>query len=538
MNDWENLKEKGNEEFKKKNYMAAINLYTQALELNPDEETLYGNRALCLKSVNKFRQAIYDLKNALKHNPKNTKYLKRLATLHILYGDFGDAEILLQKCVNLEPRDPSHSVEYNGVKKMIQNYESLQEAFKKEDWKRCEELSSTLIKDCSEFSQLKILYVETLLNNVKLTEAIDFLINKVSADEKSNEEFDFLLAKAFYYDGKYDKARKVLATVIQRVNDNEKYNHIWKILKEVEKQKEHANEVFKNGKYQEAIELYTKLLEIDPSNKNFNSTIHANRALCYQKINNMMEALKDINKSISLNENYIKAYMRRGNIYMALKMYEEAKYDFQKVKEAEPGNRDASKLLEDAKKQEKAAKKRDYYKILDLKPDANENDIRKAYKKLALKWHPDRNNESEEQKKMAEKTFRDINDAYSVLSDAKKKQQYDSGFDPLNPEEASGMDGSGMHFGGGGADLNDILRMFSGGAGGSGGNMFFNMGGGGAGGRSSGGFGGGSGFDGFSFGGGDDFGGFGGFPGGFSSFGGQRSSQQGQRKPQQGGKKK
>src|SRR5690606_1881151 len=138
--------------------------------------------------------------------------------------------------------------------------------------------------------------------------------------------------------------------------------------------------------------------------------------LCHQKLNNNMEALKDINKAIALNENYLKAYMRRGNIFMNLSMYEEAKYDFQKVKDDEPNNRDAAKMLEEAKKKEKVAKKRDYYKILDLKRDANENDIRKAYKKLALKWHPDRNNESEEQKKMAEKTFRDINDAYTVLS--------------------------------------------------------------------------------------------------------------------------
>jgi DnaJ homolog subfamily C member 7 len=468
MTEWENLKEKGNEEFKKKNYNTAINLYSQAIELNPNEETLYGNRSLCYKSVNKFRQAMYDLNNALKLNPKNTKYLKRLAQLHILYGNFGDAEMLLQKCCNVEPRDTSHVADLANCRKLITNFEILHEARAKEDWKRCEEVAQPLIKECTEFSNLKIIYVEALLNNVKLQEAIDFLINKVSQDEKSNEEFDFLLAKAFYYDGKYDKARKVLATVLQKVNDNEKFNHLWKILKDIEKQKEKANETFKNGKYHEAIEQYTKLLEIDPNNRNFNSTIYANRALCYQKINNNMEALKDINKSISLNENYIKAYMRRGNIYMALKMYEEAKYDFQKVKDAEPSNRDAVKLLEEAKKLEKQAKKRDYYKILDLKPDATENDIRKAYKKLALKWHPDRNNESEEQKKMAEKTFRDINDAYSVLSDAKKKQQYDSGFDPLNPEEASGMDGSGgMHFshGGGGIDMDDILRMFAGGGG-------------------------------------------------------------------------
>lgn len=466
MNDWESLKERGNDEYKKKNYNAAVNLYSQAIELNPSEETLYGNRALCLKAINKSRQAIQDLKKALNINPKNTKYLKRLAGLYVLFGDFGDAEILLQKCVNLEPRDPSHVTEYNSVKKFIQNYETLSEVLKKEDYKRSLEICESMIKECSEFTQLKLIYVDTLLNNVKLTEAIDFLINKVSPEEKQNIEFEFLLALAFYYDGKYAKAKAILINnVLSKNKENENYNQLLRILNDIEKQKEQANEVFRNGKYQEAIELYSKLLELDPKNKNFNSLIYSNRALCYQKLNNMMEALKDVNKSISLNENYTKAYLRRGNIYMALKMYEEAKYDFQKVKDLEPNNSDVHKLLEDAKKNEKQAKKRDYYKILDLKPDANENDIRKAYKKLALKWHPDRNNESEEQKKMAEKTFRDINDAYSVLSDPKKKQQYDSGFDPLNPEEASGMDGSGMHFSGG-ADLNDILRMFTGAGGG------------------------------------------------------------------------
>jgi len=151
-----------------------------------------------------------------------------------------------------------------------------------------------------------------------------------------------------------------------------------------------------------------------------------------------MEALKDINQSVTLNDSYTKAYLRRGNIYMQLKMFEEARYDFQKVKEREPTNQEAIKALEEAKKEEKKAKKRDYYQILGLTKEASENDIKKAYKKLAIKWHPDKNNQSEESKKLAEKTFRDINDAYTVLSDPKKKQMYDSGVDPNNPEEANG----------------------------------------------------------------------------------------------------
>lgn len=127
-------------------------------------------------------------------------------------------------------------------------------------------------------------------------------------------------------------------------------------------------------------------------------------------------------------------------------------------------NSEVNKLLESAKKEEKKAKKRDYYKILDLTPQATESDIRKAYKKLALKFHPDRVNGGEEDKKQAEKMFRDINDAYSVLSDPKKKQMYDSGMDPLDPESGSGGFGEGG-FSGGSMNPNDIFRVFFGGGG-------------------------------------------------------------------------
>ena len=49
--------------------------------------------------------------------------------------------------------------------------------------------------------------------------------------------------------------------------------------------------------------------------------------------------------------------------------------------------------------------------------DAPDNEIKKAYRKLALKWHPDKNNETDEQKAKAEKMFKEINEAWAVLSD-------------------------------------------------------------------------------------------------------------------------
>lgn len=64
----------------------------------------------------------------------------------------------------------------------------------------------------------------------------------------------------------------------------------------------------------------------------------------------------------------------------------------------------------------------DYYKILGVSKNATKDDIKKAYRKLALQYHPDRNKGD----KQAEEKFKEINEAYAVLSDPQKKQQYDT----------------------------------------------------------------------------------------------------------------
>ena len=68
--------------------------------------------------------------------------------------------------------------------------------------------------------------------------------------------------------------------------------------------------------------------------------------------------------------------------------------------------------------------KKDYYEVLGVPKDASDDVIRKAYKKLAIKWHPDKHVDD---KKEAEEKFKEISEAYSVLSDPKKKREYDTG---------------------------------------------------------------------------------------------------------------
>lgn len=63
---------------------------------------------------------------------------------------------------------------------------------------------------------------------------------------------------------------------------------------------------------------------------------------------------------------------------------------------------------------------KDYYQILNIQPDANEEEIKKAYKRLALKLHPDKNSAVD-----AEDRFKEIKEAYEVLSDKSKRDKYD-----------------------------------------------------------------------------------------------------------------
>jgi len=86
----------------------------------------------------------------------------------------------------------------------------------------------------------------------------------------------------------------------------------------------------------------------------------------------------------------------------------------------------------------KKSSDKDYYKILELDKSANDEQIKKAYRKLAIKWHPDKNPDD---KQNAEEKFKKINEAYSVLSDPKKKQMYDQfGTTEFN-ESGGGMSG-------------------------------------------------------------------------------------------------
>ena len=111
--------------------------------------------------------------------------------------------------------------------------------------------------------------------------------------------------------------------------------------------------------------------------------------------------------------------------------------------------------------------KRDYYEVLGVEKNASAEEIKKAYRKLAMKYHPDQNPGD----KSAEEKFKEVGEAYEVLSDADKKARYDQyGFAGVDPNFNPGGNPFGGGFGGGFGgfgDLGDIFGDFFGGGGSS-----------------------------------------------------------------------
>lgn len=104
---------------------------------------------------------------------------------------------------------------------------------------------------------------------------------------------------------------------------------------------------------------------------------------------------------------------------------------------------------------------KDYYALLGIEKSASEDEVKKAFRKAALKYHPDKNPGD----KVAEEKFKEINEAYQVLSDPQKKAQYDQ-FGTTDFNNQGGFGGFEGFNGGFGDIFSDIFDMFGGGGGG------------------------------------------------------------------------
>ncbi|KAL5546407.1 hypothetical protein UlMin_006094 [Ulmus minor] len=281
----------------------------------------------------------------------------------------------------------------------------------------------------------------------------------------------YMISKSYFYLGRFEAALPLLdkLTQVGSIKDEhggknlESPASLAVTIHELLQHKNAGNEAFKSKKYSEAVDHYTFALSCNVESRRFAAVCFCNRAAAFQALGQMADAIADCSLAISLDENYAKAVSRRATLHEMIRDYGQAASDLQKLvsvlenqscdKEKESGSSGRStgniKDLRQAKlhltvmeEEAKNGVSLDFYLILGSKPSDTNADIKKAYRKAALKHHPDKAGQFlarsdsgdegrlwkeiyQEVHKDADRLFKMIGEAYAVLSDPTKREQYD-----------------------------------------------------------------------------------------------------------------
>lgn len=210
---------------------------------------------------------------------------------------------------------------------------------------------------------------------------------------------------------------------------SDKYKELRKLTKIIDRMRKGLEE----NRYDECIAGANQLIKFDANSHTFIAKGNSYICTCSTKAKDTKLSIESCGTVISQNANDVDALYNRAQSYIADEKLDAAKSDCQKAHELENSQR-TMECLERINKLIKQASKKDYYKILGVKRNADKSTIMKAYRKLAIQWHPDKFPDGQE-KEDAQKKFIDLAAAKEVLTDPEKRQRFDNGEDPLDPEE-------------------------------------------------------------------------------------------------------
>lgn len=193
--------------------------------------------------------------------------------------------------------------------------------------------------------------------------------------------------------------------------------------------KEMGNVLFNGFNYRNAFSTYTEALQIDKLNKAINSKLYFNRALASSVLGNNQSAINDCTLALQINSKYAKALRLRAKCYLALELFDGCISDCKAILKLER-SREVEKLLRLAQSELVKSQRKNYYKTLGINKKATGEEIKKAYRKLALVYHPDRHSNATATKiKELENKFKEVGEAFNILSDLRKRAEYDRTMD-------------------------------------------------------------------------------------------------------------
>lgn len=367
-------------------------------------------------SAGQYINALEDATRADELDPSNPKILLRLARI---YTSLGRPQEALDTYARIQP--PPSAKDLAPAKAMLQHIHVAEDALKNGTTgsmalHALDQAEKSLGLGATKPRKWQLMRGEAYLKmgNVNALGDAQNIAMSLLRNNSQDPEALVLRGRALYAQGENDKA---IQHFRQALNCDPDYRDAVKYLRMVQKldrMKADGNAEYKAGRWQSAVDKYTEALDVDPLNKGTNSKLLQNRALCRVQLKDYKGAIQDCEKALSLDPSYTKAKKTKANALGQSGDWESAVRELKELQEQDPQDASIAKEVRKAELELKKSKRKDYYKILGVDKDADENQIKKAYRKAAIIHHPDKNPDDEQ----AAERFKDIVEAYETLSDS------------------------------------------------------------------------------------------------------------------------
>ena len=426
MREANEFKEQGNKEVARKNYAKAAELYSKAIRLHPDPVFL-ANRSLCYQQLRQLPKALEDARAAIALDPKYWKAYLRASQALVALGQFGEGIAVLQQARQALPEEVHVRRELEAVEILQSYFNAVDGHMAAGEWADALRKIDALLAKMPSTATLLLKKVTALSSNGEVEKALKTLQGEeamLQAEEP--EQFFVLKATVHRLLNNFDQSREATQQGLRRLPGSAALTACQQLLTRLEEAKEQGNRRFQAKDWDGAAAAYKAGLELDAANRKFNAVLRSNLASCFMKKGQMREALAQARQATELDADFAKAFAKRGEIEKELKKFECALTCLNRAKQLDPSLALEGKLAEVSRAMKKVARK-DFYEVLGVEKKASAEEIKKAYKKLVYKYHPDKNSASKEQQEQAEKKFKEVTEAYDVLSDAQKRKRYDLG---------------------------------------------------------------------------------------------------------------
>lgn len=273
--------------------------------------------------LSKYTEALGDARQAVALDPSMVKGYIRIAKCGIALGDLTIADQAINKVKQLEVDNKTIETEIRSLEFLKQYEREAQIAYDKTDYRKvvfCMDRCLTQSPTCVRY---KLHKAECLTFLGRCQEAQD-IANSILHLDNGNADAIYVRGVCLFYQDNVEKALQHFQQVLRLAPDHKKAMDIYKRSKLLKQKKEEGNEAFKSGRYQEAYNLYTEALKIDPLNIKTNAKLYFNKAIVSSHLNKHSEAVDYCTEALKLDEDYIKALLLRAKCHMTLQQYEEA----------------------------------------------------------------------------------------------------------------------------------------------------------------------------------------------------------------------